>query len=116
MTPVQLLGLKVAAAALAVGLAAGGWGAHQFYKPRLALALAKSDAMATSIRDQNEAITRLQAESINREAAIKAAMADAEKYRVEAERAAQEILTLQRPQGVSACDAASALIRKELRK
>lgn len=116
MNPMQLLGLKVGAVALAVGLILGGWVAHAFYSPRLELAEARAKNLAAEISAQNEAVETLSKDAKAREDRARAALASAETARVDAERRAQDLLSMAQPQGIDACVAASALIRRELGK
>ena len=116
MSPLQLLGLKVGAAALALGILLGGWVAHAFYSPRLELAEARSETLAAEIETQNAAVETLSKDAKAREERAREALAAAESARVGAERRAHDLLAMAQPQGVDACVAASALIRRELGK
>jgi len=114
----EKLGAKIAAAAVAVvlSMAAGAWLAAQWYAPRLELAEGKVENLGEQVREQNRAIEALrEAEKTRKAEADRRVAAAAEKAR-EDERAAQVLLSEQRPAGMDACTAASALITKELRK
>lgn len=114
----ELLTAKVAAiacaACLAIGAAAGGYAAHRFYAPRLELAEYQVKVMGDSIRRQNDAVSELEKDGEARAKKAAAALKDARAARVSAELDAQNLLMLQPAPGEDRCEAASALIRKEL--
>lgn len=116
MNPVHWLMLKACAVALVVGTALGGWLAYLYYSPRLELAEARAEDLSNKVDEQNTAITQLQADAEDREKRAKAAIDAANAKRREAERNAAALLAESVPAGVDPCDAASALIRRELAK
>lgn len=121
----DVFGLKEAAiaagVALVVGLAAGVYLAHLFYSPRLALkdawiqqANGRIVVLGQDIKDQNEAIDKLQLAAADRAKQAAAALQKAQIARVQAEHDAAQILAAQPAPGVDRCTAASDLIRQEL--
>lgn len=116
MRPDLLLSLKAGAAALVLGLVLGGWGAHEFYAPRLELAERKVKDLGEKLDEQNQAVERLEQEGKDLAARVKRAQAEAARLRAEQDKGAIEILTLPLPPGVDQCVAASDLIRRELAK
>jgi len=104
----------VGTAALVIGFAAGGYAAHLFYAPRLEVAELKIETLGEDIRRQNLAVDQLRKDGEARAAKAAAAIKDAENLAAQAEADAQNLLMMQPKPGENRCDAASALIRKEL--
>jgi len=102
-------------AALVIASAAAGWGyATRYWRPQLLAAQAERDEARRDVSAQNDALDALREAADKRAATAQAAIdAAATRARV-AETHAQQLLAMAVPQGVDACTAASALIRKEL--
>lgn len=106
----------MAAGVFAAGLGLGGYLAHDWYAPRLELAEHRASVLKEALDTQNTAVEDLKAKSeANAKRAAKA-LAAAEQARLDAERAALDIMVLPAPEGADRCVSASALIRKELAK
>lgn len=117
MRPDLLLSLKAGAAALVLGLVLGGWGAHEFYAPRLELAERKVKDLGEKLDEQNQAVTKLEEETKALNERARRAQATAAKLRAELDRSAGEIIMLPPPPpGEDHCKAARDLIRRELAK
>lgn len=99
-------------------LAFAGLMVHAYGRSRYNAGAATVQAknLAAEISAQNEAVENLSKDAKAREDRARAALASAETARVDAERRAQDLLSMTQPQGVDACVAASALIRRELGK
>lgn len=106
----------LAAGVFAAGFGLGGFLVHDWYSPRLELSEHRVDALKDALDTQNTAVADLKAKGeANAKRAAKA-LAAAEQARIEAERAALDIIALPAPEGADRCVSASALIRKELAK
>lgn len=96
-----------------VGL--GWWLGARYWRPQLQAAVARADSLAHSVEEQNLALEAMRETAAIRERAAAAAM-DAARERANAQLSeAQRILLLAPPTG-DACQAASDLIRRELKR
>lgn len=116
MTPATAIALKVAAAALVVGIGIGGFGTHAFYSPRLDLERQKVRGLGDRIAEQNTAIEALKAAGEEQARLAKAAVGAADAARKAADKRVGELLGRKPPPGVDDCTAASTLIREELKR
>lgn len=104
----------IVAGIFAAGLAAGLGLAHWHYAPRLEAAELRAETLGEDIRRQNQAIDSLKTAADDRAKRAAAAIAAANASRQQAEADAALLLAAQPAPGESRCDAASALIRREL--
>lgn len=121
----DVFGLKeaaiIGAIALGVGLVGGGYVAHLYYSPRLELkdtqlqqANGRIQALGQDIKDQNDALDKIQLAASDRAKKAEAALKKAQIQRDKAEKDAADIMAAQPAPGEDRCTAASELIRKEL--
>ena len=104
------------AAALVLGLVAGATGVWWVASGRIDAANLRAERAGDLVREQNRAIEALRADAERRAIAAAEAIKKAGAARRVAEIQAQELLARPQPAGVAPCEAASALIREELRR
>lgn len=96
-------------------VAVGWWLGVRYWRPQLQAATARAESLAHSVEEQNQALEAVRESAAIREKAAAAAM-DAARERASAQLSEAQRILLLAPPGGDACQAASDLIRRELKR